>query len=32
MLLQAAIHAAEIYWRPDNVSSERRQSPRPPKK
>jgi hypothetical protein len=32
MLLQAAIHAAEIYWRPDNVSSERRDRPRPTKK
>ncbi len=32
MLLQAAIHAAEIYWRPDDVSSPRRESPRPTKK
>jgi hypothetical protein len=27
MLLQAAIHAAEIYWRPDDVAKQGRQSP-----
>jgi len=32
MLLQAAIHAAEIYWRPDDLSSPRREGPRPTKK
>lgn len=32
MLLQAAIHAAEIYWRPDDVTSPRRESPRSSKK
>ena len=32
MLLQAAIHAAEIYWRPGDVSSSRRAGPRLGKK
>jgi len=32
MLLQAAIHAAEIYWRPGDISSERREKQRPLKK
>jgi hypothetical protein len=32
MLLQAAIHAAEIYWRPGDVSSSRREGPRQGKK
>ena len=32
MLLQAAIHAAEIYWRPEDVSGSRRAGPRQGKK
>ena len=32
MLLQSAIHAAEIYWRPGDVSTERREKQRPLKK
>jgi hypothetical protein len=32
LLLQAAIHAAEIYWRPGDVSTERREKQRPLKK
>jgi hypothetical protein len=32
MLLQAAIHAAEIYWRPNDVSGQRREGPRSSKK
>jgi len=32
MLLQAAIHAAEIYWRPGDISSEGHEGPPPGKK
>jgi len=32
LLLQAAIHAAEIYWRPGDISSPRRENQKPTKK
>jgi hypothetical protein len=32
LLLQAAIHAAEIYWRPGDISSPRRGNQKPAKK
>jgi hypothetical protein len=32
LLLQAAIHAAEMYWRPGDISSPRRENQKPPKK
>ena len=32
ILLQAAIHAAEIYWRPGDVSTSRREGQRQGKK
>ncbi|HEV2947553.1 MAG TPA: hypothetical protein VGX70_09265 [Gemmataceae bacterium] len=32
LLLQAAIHAAEMYWRPGDISSSRRENQKPSKK
>jgi hypothetical protein len=32
LLLQAAIHAAEMYWRPGDISSSRRENQKSPKK